>query len=337
MPRIDILPYEIPFRRPLVTAAGTFHRRRGAIVRVIAHDGCAGLGEAAPHPAEPAAAFDRLLAALRTVRPDELTEDRLRELPAPVRPAFETALLDLEARRRSVPLASLLGEPCRETVRLNATLSEREPERIAAEARAAVSRGFRCLKLKGAGNSGDDARLHAVRDAVGADAALRIDVNGHAGVDPSIRALCRWAAFQPEYVEQPVRGLSDLAAVRRAVPVRLAADESVTGESAVGEIARLGAADVVVLKPAWLGLRASVAAARRAVQEGLDVVVTSALESSVGIAAALHVAAVVPDRLLACGLATAELLEHDVVADPPRVNEGRMELPAAPGLGVTLA
>jgi L-alanine-DL-glutamate epimerase-like enolase superfamily enzyme len=151
-----------------------------------------------------------------------------------------------------------------------------------------------------------------------------------------VEFLPQLAAYDLEYIEQPVAGMADLAQVRRAVDVPIAADECVTDAGTVRELAVLGAADIVVVKPALLGLRAAVSVVRTAQACGLGVVVTSALDTSIGIAAALHLAATLPDPALPCGLATASLLAGDLARDPLTPRSGWLEVPRGPGLGVQL-
>jgi O-succinylbenzoate synthase len=155
-------------------------------------------------------------------------------------------------------------------------------------------------------------------------------------VDEATAAITRLAAHGIEYVEQPVRTMEELARVRRAVGTPIAADECVTDANAVERLAALEAADVIVVKPALRGMRNAVAVIERARAHGLQVVVTSALDTSVGIAAALHLAATLPDPVPPCGLATAALLAGDLVREPLIPRAGSLALPRGAGLGVDL-
>jgi O-succinylbenzoate synthase len=214
--------------------------------------------------------------------------------------------------------------PVRDCVPVNVTV----PAVDAATAHALVlaSGGCRTAKVKVAEPAQDVAaevaRLEAVRDALGPDGAIRIDVNGAWDV-PTARArlpLLDRAAGGLEYVEQPCASVAELAAVRRAVDVPVAADESVRRAEDPLAVVRAGAADVLVLKVAPLGgVRACL---RIAEEAGLPVVVSSALESSVGLAAGLALAAALPELPYACGLATAQLLAADVVPDPLLPTDG---------------
>jgi O-succinylbenzoate synthase len=168
-----------------------------------------------------------------------------------------------------------------------------------------------------AGLSLDDylERLRAVRVLLGPSGRIRIDVNGGWDLDTARTLLPRYdgAAGGLEYAEQPCTTVEDLAVLRRHVNVPIAADESIRRADDPLRVARLGAADVAVLKVAPLG---GVAACLRIAEEiNLPVVVSSALETSVGIAAGVALAAALPDLPYACGLATVGLLDGDVVDD----------------------
>ncbi|WP_089798369.1 o-succinylbenzoate synthase [Cellulomonas sp. KH9] len=192
------------------------------------------------------------------------------------------------------------------------------------------SGGCRTAKVKvaepGQPAGADEARLEAVRDALGPDGAVRVDANAAWDVDTAVVRLAALdrAAGGLEYAEQPVPGVEDLAALRRRTHVPLAADEAVRRSDDPLAVARLQAADVVVLKVQPLGgVRACLELAERL---ALPVVVSSALESSVGLAAGLALAAALPDLPHACGLATAALLAEDLVEDPLLPRDGMIEV-----------
>src|SRR5699024_9678817 len=162
----------------------------------------------------------------------------------------------------------------------------------------------------------EQARLEAVRDALGPAGRIRVDANGAWDLETAVSRLrlLDVAAGGLEYAEQPCADVADLARLRRRVEVPIAADESIRRAQDPEEVARLEAADVVVLKVQPLGgVRAALEIAERI---GLPVVVSSALESSVGIAAGVALAAALPDLPYACGLATVNLFTTDVTTDP---------------------
>jgi o-succinylbenzoate synthase len=173
------------------------------------------------------------------------------------------------------------------------------------------------IKVAEAGQSlADDARrVGAVRHLL-PDAKIRVDANGGWDVPQAITALTMLGVFGLEYAEQPVPTIEGLAAVRRALggSVLIAADESVRKATDPLAVARAGAADLIIVKVAPLG------GVRRALgivaEAGLPAVVSSALDSSVGIRAGVALAAALPELPFACGLGTVALMAADVAAEP---------------------
>ncbi|WP_406234602.1 o-succinylbenzoate synthase [Nocardia sp. NBC_01009] len=222
-------------------------------------------------------------------------------------------------------------EPVRELVPINCTVPAVDPERaydIVAKS------GCRTAKVKVADHpeslAEDLARVAAVRAALGTDGAIRVDANAVWDVDTAIVNIGRIdrAAGGLEYVEQPCRTIEELAAVRRRVGVRIAADESIRRAEDPLRVAVAGAADIAVLKCTPLG------GVRRALQvaaaAGLPCVVSSALETSVGLAAQLALAGALPELDFACGLGTTALFEGDVVAESLRPVDGFLPVPRTP-------
>lgn len=222
-----------------------------------------------------------------------------------------------------------LPVPLRTRIPVNVTV----PAVDAEQAHALVARsGCRTAKVKvaepGQTRADEQARLEAVRDALGPDGLVRIDVNGLWDVDEAVVAIPQLerAAGGLEYVEQPCASVEDLADVRRRVSVPIAADESIRRAEDPYRVRELEAADVAVLKVQPLG---GVRACLRIAEDiGLPVVVSSALETSLGIATGLALAAALPELHHACGLATVSLLTDDVVAAPLLPVDGH--LPVGP-------
>jgi o-succinylbenzoate synthase len=213
--------------------------------------------------------------------------------------------------------SAVLGwpEPVRSSVGVNVTVPAVGPE---VAYKIVSGAGCRTAKVKVAQAGqpeGDDVdRVAAVREAIGPGGRIRVDANGGWSVDQAERMLAKLAGFGLEYAEQPCASLDELAALRQRTDVLLAADESVRKAADPLAVRAAGAADIVVLKVAPLGgVRPALAVARNC---GLPVVVSSAVESSVGLAAGVALAAALPDLRYDCGLATMSLLTGDVTADP---------------------
>ena len=287
-----------PFRVRLTTRFRGVTERSGVLIRGRARDGSDAWGEYSPFADYDAERCSRWWAAA------------------------------MEAARGDWPA------PVRVDVAVNSIVPEVEPEDAA---RLAVAGGCIVAKVKvgGRGSSlaGDRARVEAVAAAVrgqgGDRARVRVDANGAWDVDEAIRAIAELELGARaggvdglEYVEQPCATIEGLAAVRRRVSVPIAADESVRVPTDPLAVARAGAADILILKVAPLGgARACLDLAEAA---GLPVVVASALETSVGLAAGLALALALPELPYACGLGTGALLAEDVVATTLLPSDGRL-------------
>lgn len=218
----------------------------------------------------------------------------------------------LEAADRGWP------EPVRDVVPVNVTVPACDPER--AHSIVTNSSGCRTAKVKvaepGQSLADDFARVEAVRDAIGSGGRIRIDVNGGWSPEEAVSRipLLDRASGGLEYVEQPCAEVEDLAWVRRRVAVPIAADESIRRAEDPYRVRDLEAADIAVLKVQPLG---GVRACLRIAEDiGLPVVVSSAVETSVGIAAGVALAAALPELDYACGLATVQLMTGDVTGHP---------------------
>jgi o-succinylbenzoate synthase len=215
-------------------------------------------------------------------------------------------------------------EPLRDSVPVNCTVPAVGPEHAVAIVTAPHGCTTAKVKVAEPGQSLDEdvARVGAVRDAMGPDARIRVDANGAWSVEQAVDAITVLSDSGLEYVEQPARTVEELAAVRRRVDVPIAADESIRRVEDPLRVVSLGAADIAVLKVQPLGgVRACL---RLADQIGIPVVVSSALESSVGIAAGVALAAALPELPYACGLATTSMFSRDLTAAPMTPVDGRL-------------
>lgn len=226
----------------------------------------------------------------------------------------------------------------RDLVPVNATV----PAVPADEVAAVLARFDGCSTAKvkvaerGQTLADDVDRVAAVRSALGPRGKVRVDANGAWSPRDAVRALTALARYDLEYAEQPCAGLDGLRDVRTAlaragVDVLVAADESVRKAEDPLRVAVSGAADVVVVKVAPLGGVAAAldVAGTLGADHGIPVVVSSALDTSVGIAAGVALAAALPDLPFACGLGTVSLLAADVATHPL--------VPVAGALDVALA
>lgn len=218
-----------------------------------------------------------------------------------------------------------LPEPKRDRIAVNVTVPAVDPDTARRLVRASKARTAKVKVAEPGQTEGDDlARLEAVREALGPDGKLRVDANAAWDVPTAEERIRHMAVYGLEYVEQPVATIEEMRRLRREVDVPLAADELIRRLPDPLVVAEQEAADVVVLKVQPLGgPRRALEVAQRC---GLPVVVSSALETSVGMAAGVAVAAALPDLPYACGLGTVSLLASDVVADPLEPSDGYVEV-----------
>ena len=233
---------------------------------------------------------------------------------------------------------SPLSEPLRTHIGINATVPAVTPDQV--ESVLGAFGSCRTAKVKVAEGSqtlaDDIARVREVRHVLGAEGRIRVDANGGWNVDEAEHAIHALAEFDLEYVEQPCKSVDELTQIRKRVKymgIPIAADESVRKAGDPLAVARAGAADLIVVKAQPLG---GIQRALDIVAEaGLPAVVSSALDSSVGISMGLALAARLPDCELDCGLGTAALLAADVVDHPLIPSNGVLEAvrqPASPAL-----
>jgi o-succinylbenzoate synthase len=318
-PRFEVQPYRLPLLRPLRTGRGVLQVREG--FTILAHeDGLVGRGEAAPLPELGTESLADCFTQLQRARFDALPDT-----PA-ARCGVEQALLDLQAQRAGIPLARLLERDATLRVPTSALLSSDGIPELAREAHRAAGDGFGTVKLK-VGLEDDYARAAVVRDAAGPQVKLRLDANAAWDAPTALRKLCELAPLGIELCEQPTPDLRGL----EGSPVPVAADEMIAADAA-GALER---ARIFVLKPMLLGgLTPALRLARQAHARGLQIVITTSLESGIGRAAAAHLAAAVlalgPQP--AAGIATGRFFAEGDDAFTPR--RGVVHIPDVPGLGL---
>jgi o-succinylbenzoate synthase len=348
---LEVIPFALPFSEPYVTSRGSLSRRELVLVRLHC-GGETGLGEAVPLALRGGTTLERIVADLEArcrtaLEGERLDVDPTRHLEACAAAgaspqailAVQLALLDLYGKHARRPAWNLLGGIGGETaqpgpVPCNATLSAGEPDRLAEQAREWAHRGFSTFKVK-VGTANDREKIAAVREAVGADAKIRIDANGAWRLPDAVQQLRDLESLQIELVEQPVAA-EEMAALRRETTTPVAADESVSTLEDARQATARGSCDLATVKLAKVGsLRASFDIAKE-----LPVYLSSALDGPVGIAAAAHVFQTLPRSgiasHLAQGLATSELFADTIASRECRVVDGHLELSEGPGWGVEI-
>jgi L-Ala-D/L-Glu epimerase len=347
--RLEAIPFAQPFRDPYVTVRGELDRRELLLVRLHTSGGPVGLGEAAPLSLRGGPTLERIERELRELcapllvgvkltthnLPGLIAAARAEGISAQALAAVDLALHDLAGKIEGEPVWRLLGATAAVPVRCNATLVAGEPGAVAATAAVWVEDGFRTLKLK-VGMPGDVEQVSAVRERVGAAVRLRVDANGAWSPTEAIDRLDAMARHDLELAEQPAADLHGLARVRRGVRTLIAADESVAGVEEAERAVELGACDLATVKIAKVG---GIAAGLELARE-FPAYLSSALDGPVGIAAAAHLAQILPQAApaagLAHGLATGRLFAATIAARGPELEGDTLRLPDEPGLGVEI-
>jgi o-succinylbenzoate synthase len=339
--------------RPLSTAQGQIEWRHGFVLALESDCGERGMGEASPAywlGGEQIAETRIGLEWIRQILDYRRDTDELRglldenicagsPLTLAARCALDTALIDLIARRRGIPMAFLLGGEAIEPVPVSALLTGRMPAELADEARIAVGQGHTSFKLKvGARATSEDAKMIAsLRMAVGENFSIRLDANRAWTLDQAEAALHAFQPYGVEFVEEPLRSPApgDMGRLREACGIAIALDESIADAVALDEFIEHDVADYLVVKAARVGGQTRcVEIARLAQSAGIEVVVTDSIESAVGMSAAVHLASVLSRRGAAAGVGGVRLLStvSSCGVEFPTVAQ---VIPVGPGLNVS--
>jgi len=336
-------PYALPLVRPWRAASATVTVRHGMLVAVTERSGLTGWGDCAPLPSSGEAghahAFDALRAAAATLPGRDIDAIDLGGIAAAeARWAVETALLDLASRRTGQSLCRALGAESVTSVAVNAALGTLDQDCLA-RARAALASGFAIGKIKVGVGSVEDERLRLCELAAATEGALRFRLDANrAWTDREAERFLGGIAHLPiDGVEEPLMApsLAALGRLQQGVPFALAVDESLT-EFGAAALFSSRAVRRLVVKPARLGgVAATLRLAAEARRAGIELVLTSVIDSAIGVTATAHLAAALGGDAVH-GLATSPWLAEDVVA-APRLVHGRLHLPGGPGLGVVPA
>jgi o-succinylbenzoate synthase len=362
-------PYRIPFRTAFTTAHGILTVREGAIVEITTNDDLTGIGEIAPMPEFAGDDLRTALAPLPLLSSQLLGWELLDalnflytdmpDLPATTLCGLESALLDVIGKSMgcgvmdalghmdalgqmgAINRARTVGGVNAARTGVNAVIGALSIENTVACAREAMQAGYSCIKLKVRGGhpEAEIERIAAVRTAIGSDMHLRLDANAGWTFAEAVAILSRCAPYAIQYVEQPLPAadLDGMHTLRYNVPVPIAADEAVYDLESARRVLAHDAAAVLIIKPQLAGgLRVGRQIISEAMQHGVQCVITSTLESGVGIAGALHLAAASAEVTLECGFATLHLLADDLLLDDLTLDHGFFAVPEGPGLGIHL-
>lgn len=308
-----------------------------------------GWGETAPAPHLPVdgaalkAEAESAVAGLNPLDDEFMQRLDERRPEVRVRTGITTAYFALQAARAGLSLAQYLGRGWRVpvgSVPINGLVGEADPTEAVARCQSIWAEGIRTFKIKcTAEHDQDDQRVAAIRAAF-PDAHLRLDPNEAWTPQNFLARLESMAVHRIDYCEEPIPKeytLADLgrfADLRAKSPIPIALDQSVTGPEITRRIIEAGAADVLIMKSqAMGGFDRAVEIIRYAESENVLCVMTSSLETAVGLTASLHGAAILPTPIPACGLSLGRFYARDV-GEKPAITDGMMKVPDGPGLGM---
>ncbi|MGI8761564.1 MAG: mandelate racemase/muconate lactonizing enzyme family protein [Jatrophihabitantaceae bacterium] len=350
---VEITPISVPFVEPVRWRYGVASGVSSAIVRITTDEGVEGFGEA---PGEPT--IDVVIHALAALRHGLLGKDprRVREIIGAFAmsgadhfpyvyntavAALEMALLDICGKALGCPIYDLLGGRTNESLEFYWHVNPVRDERsaVAEAAQVGLDRGFHTMYLKGSADVERDVTLtEAIRAQVGVDVALRIDPNEAWHPLGARRFAERIAALPLEFLEQPFPKDAHAAARRFSseTGIAVAANQSAWRLQDLALVLRWGAADVVVTGIHQCGgMLRLVAAAEQCALAGVRLVRHSVCDLGIGTAAAVQVLATMPDGGLA-HQTHLTLFVDDLLEDPWRFEAGKLAVPTAPGLGITV-
>ena len=336
--KFSLVSYRRELVAPITTAYGVIDHREG-IHFSVSDAGYVGWGDLCPLPGWSSHGLVDLRARLTAVVSNPTINDReamlgsLEAMPE-ARAALAGALADLEAHRAGCSLAASLAERPARSVMVNALVTAVDVEGVRRQAEEAIGQGFHSIKVKVAvaDLAADVSRVAAVREVVGDGVEVRLDANG--GWNPAQARICldRLSEFDISFCEEATAGIFAIAALVDSSPIPLGVDESTRTIADIVRALDLGI-KVVVIKPQALGgPDFAMQAVGLVTAAGGTSIITTMIDSAVGVAHALHVAAAIGSDQ-AHGLATAGYFRGHGDEGLTMV-DGCLSVPSRPGLGV---
>jgi L-alanine-DL-glutamate epimerase-like enolase superfamily enzyme len=350
---VEVIPVRLPLREPFVIAYATYPDVLSVLVRVRTRDGAEGWGEATPDPNVTGETWGGVAETIRRdLAPALLGLDarhreaalvaldaRVEGVPT-AKAAFDIALHDLVARAAGIPLWQLLGGRARDALQISRVISIGTLDEMAAAATRHVAAGFHTVKVKVGDATNpmlDVDRVAAVREAVGPEIGIKVDVNqGWRNPGAAIGAIRAMAPSRPAYIEQPVLwwDMEGLAEVRRQTGAVIMIDEGCHDARDMLRAATLRAADLVNIKLMKTGgiinalkLNAIAEAA------GISAQVGTMVESSIASAAGLHTA-IAMTNVRTVEMGGPLMLAEDIGDACTWYQNDTVTVPDLPGLGI---
>ena len=349
---IELGMLRVPLKTPFKTALRTVETVEDIVVLVRTDSGHTGYGEAPATAVITGDTHGSIIEAIRHFIGPRLIGQEVADLNHAVRliqtalerntsakAAVEIALYDLWGQNYGAPLYQMLGggEP---VISTDITISVDHIDKMVSDSLSAVERGFSSLKIKVGKDIGLDVeRVKAIYAAVGDRALLRLDANQGWTAKQAVHAMhtLEDAGIRLELLEQPVkaRDLKGLKYVTERIHTPVMADESVFGPQEVLDLVRMRAADIINIKLMKTGgLSGAILTADLAALYGVDCMIGCMLESSISVAAAVHLAVAKSDIITKVDLDGPSLCRFDPVEGGVMFNESEISITDAPGLGI---
>ena len=369
--RIETIPIRLPTRRvhqwaSLTTPIGVY-----VIIKLITDEGLVGLGEApvlkdwggdhmkyyGETPKTTVHIINDILApALEGKDPCQiaalhsLMDQAIKGYPY-CKAAIDMALYDVVGKGLKIPAYQLLGGCYRKRVTIVHSIGLMEIDKAVEEALQVKDEGIKAIKLKGGQEPKRDVELvRRIRKAIGTEIQVAVDANqGYPAPKVAVQVIKAMEEYGIRYMEQPVEGIDAMAQVARRVATPIMADESAWTPQDVLEIVRKRAAEIISLyttKPGGLFKAKKVAAVAEA--GGLQCNVNGSVETGVGNAANLHLAASTAVASLPCVVPVSTpkgkgkkgiagiYYQDDIITEPFHYRDGDIIVSSKPGLGVEL-
>jgi o-succinylbenzoate synthase len=348
---VEVGSINVPLSHPSKFALGLRRETENVITRISTDEGIVGLGEASPfspfcHETKASMIYlikEMLSQSLRSYDLCQISEimEALDSVAVDNRFAKSTidmSLYDLLGKKLQIPVYALLGGKCKDSIPIAMPISMGKLDEMTQEACKQVEGGVTALKVYvGMDVEEDVDRIKAIREAVGPNVQIKIDVNQRWSPKIAIKTIKRMEKYDLLLVEQPVPkwDLDGLKTVRTSVDTPIAVDESLCSPQDAMEIIKREAADVFnVYATKNGGLYRAKSILNIAEASGVPCLIGSLYELSIGTAAGVHLACSSNIVKYPCDLIGPVLHTHDIVDEPITIKDGHVHVPTSPGLGI---
>ncbi len=346
---MQLFHYRLPFKKPFNTSNGSFTFREGLIIKEdYLSFSC--YGDIAPLPGFSTESLGQVIEQFQQYHNViehyfmqvngydtwQSFADSLKLYPS-LRFGLDTFVYDRLSKTRMIPLNKHLLSSSAQRIKVNYTLGLNDFKTNKNAIDEAWEKGYRTFKLKIGHNFELELSLVEYIQSKYKDSKIRLDANQAWNADAAISYLNQLSPSNIEYCEQPVQSsdLESLCKIRKKSTIPIAADESICNVEQAKVIIENHYVDVIILKPMFLGSYSDIAnIARISKKNGMDVVITSTLESGIGRMATSHLASCFGSLNIAQGLGTGTLFDNDILNDASCIQDGYYTLPDERGIGI---